>query len=553
MSKLRNMLLFAAVLLLAVACRKTNVTVDPTSVEIPTEGGTVDVSVASNGDWSVKECPEWITLSATAGMGNGTLSLTADRNVSGDDRHCRISLVTEHKSAALEVTQKTFPEHFLKVSPRLFDADINGDTLTLEVMASAPWTVACTEPWISFEPQNGEGDGQVKVVVASGVSDDFVLRRTDVTLTCAGLSRNVKVYQVHAKKIAIFPSELNFDYQAGADTLFLHAPGQWSSSNCPDWISLSPDHGEGSCFVTVHVNENTLYDDRFDNPIFKMGSDRAVLTVNQEGLNNLNYLRVEPQNIAFSSEGGSRQVSVSCNRDWNITNDNDWLTIAPLSGDGDGSFTIEASPNPYVNSDRSGTVTITSHDKTVNILVGQSSGTLVPLLSIDAPNHTLEFDDNAGTKTVNLTANVVWTISCDSDWLTIAPMSGNANATLTVTVEANDSFIARNALVLIESIAGTVRLYVKQSGHEAIVQLDQDELHVPLAGGEYTVNVTSNQQWKVTCNDWMTCTPKAGEGNGSIVVTVSPCALSNERIGEVMVGGVFGGSATVRVVQSSEY
>ena len=73
-------------------------------------------------------------------------------------------------------------------------------------------------------------------------------------------------------------------------------------------------------------------------------------------------------------------------------------------------------------------------------------------------------------------------------------MSGNANATLTVTVEANDSFIARNALVLIESIAGTVRLYVKQSGHEAIVQLDQDELHVPLAGGEYTVNVTSNQQ-----------------------------------------------------------
>ena len=94
---------------------------------------------------------------------------------------------------------------------------------------------------------------------------------------------------------------------------------------------------------------------------------------------------------------------------------------------------------------------------------------------------------------------------------------------------------------------------MKQSGHEAIIQLDQNELHVPLAGGEYTVNVTSNQQWKVTCNDWMTCTPKAGEGNGSIVVTVSPCALSNERIGEVMVGGVFGGSATVRVVQSSEY
>ena len=58
MSKLRNMLLFAAVLLLAVACRKTNVTVDPTSVEIPTKGGTVDVSVASNGNWSIKECPE---------------------------------------------------------------------------------------------------------------------------------------------------------------------------------------------------------------------------------------------------------------------------------------------------------------------------------------------------------------------------------------------------------------------------------------------------------------------------------------------------------------
>ncbi len=553
MSKLRNIVLFAAVLLLAVACRKTNVSVDPSSVVIPTEGGTVDVAVSSNGDWTVEGCPDWITLSTSMGTGNATLSLTAPRNVLGADRDVRISLVTEHKSAVLEVSQKTFAEQFLTVSPVFFDARIGGDTLTLNVVASAPWTVSCPEPWISLEPQAGEGDGQVKVTVASGVSDDFDLRRAYVTLTCSGLSREVKIYQCHSEKIATYPSVLDFGYEAGVDTLFLHAPGQWKSTNCPDWISVSPEEGEGSCFVAVHVTENPLYEDRSDNPIFRMGADKAVLKVNQAGLNSLNYINVNPKSIFFSYEGGSRQVEVSCNRDWNVTTDCDWLTISPLSGNGDGTLLVETEANPYVNSDRSGTVTLTSHDKTVDIVVGQNSGTIVPMLSIDVPNHTLQFDDAAGTKTVNITANVAWTITCDADWLSVTPASGNGNASLSVTVQANDSFIARNAIVFIQSIIGTVRLYVVQSGHEAIIQLGMDELHVPLIGGQYTVNVTANQLWKVTSSEWISCSPPEGSGNGSIVITVTPCTLTNERIGQVTVSGVYGGSATVRVVQSSVY
>lgn len=553
MLKLRNMIMFAAILLLAVACRKTNVSVNPSMVEFSAEGGTIDVAVTSNGDWTLSECPEWVTASAMTGSGDATLSLTTSQNTTGADRSGRISLVTEHNSAVIEIAQKTFSEHFLTVSPNFFDANINGDSLTLMISASAPWSIACSMSWVTIEPQNGEGTAQVKVNVASGVSGDFDLREATIEVACAGLSQTVQIFQPHSEAIMAYPNSFNFSCQEGEQTFFLHAPEQWEVNNCPDWISVVPEQGEGSCFVAVHVNENPLTDDRFDNPIITMGDERVVLNVHQEGVNSLNYINVDSQNIFFSYEGGSREVSVSCNRDWNVTTDCDWLSIAPLSGTGDGSILIEARENPYVNNDRSGTVTLTSHDLTAEILVGQNSGNIVPSIAIDVTNHTMTFDNTAGSQTVNVTANVPWTVTCAESWVTITPSSGNGNGSFTVSVQDNESFETRNAQALIESLAGTVRLYIIQNGQEATVQVDVNELHVPLAGGEFTVNVTANQPWKVSCDEWMSCNPQSGTGNGSFVITVTPSLLSNERIGEVSVTGIYGGSQSIHVIQSGVY
>ena len=68
----------------------------------------------------------------------------------------------------------------------------------------------------------------------------------------------------------------------------------------------------------------------------------------------------------------------------------------------------------------------------------------VPSLSLST---TLVSLDAAGTpQTVNLTSNVAWTGSVSEPWLSVSPLSGTGNATLTVSAQANTG-PSRNATV----------------------------------------------------------------------------------------------------------
>ena len=96
---------------------------------------------------------------------------------------------------------------------------------------------------------------------------------------------------------------------------------------------------------------------------------------------------------------------------------------------------------------------------------GDDDSPVINKNSLAVSNSSLTFDAAAGQQTVNVTANCDWKVSCSASWLTINPMSGNANATLTLSAQEN-TITTREATVTVTGGGFTRTISVTQKGAE---------------------------------------------------------------------------------------
>lgn len=105
----------------------------------------------------------------------------------------------------------------------------------------------------------------------------------------------------------------------------------------------------------------------------------------------------------------------------------------------------------------------------------------------------LEFTKDAGNKTVTLTSNIAWIVK-DLDkipgWLSVAPTSGDGNATITVTVTENKGANLEHNIVFYGNKAYSATLTVKQEGPQG----DADALTV----AEFLAKKDTQTAYKLT-------------------------------------------------------
>ena len=87
MKKLKCFLFVAAVALSLVGCQKAvEVSFDGATQEIDAQGGSIEVALKSNGEWTLVSTAEWLTVNPVSGNGDATLTLTAVANTFGESR-----------------------------------------------------------------------------------------------------------------------------------------------------------------------------------------------------------------------------------------------------------------------------------------------------------------------------------------------------------------------------------------------------------------------------------------------------------------------------------
>lgn len=157
-----------------------------------------------------------------------------------------------------------------------------------------------------------------------------------------------------------------------------------------------------------------------------------------------------------------------------------------------------------------------------------------------------------GSFTVAIEANCPWTISEQSELVSVQQVSGDGNSTVRINVGPNTSYDDLSHAVTIASKNGTSNdmLTVKQERTFA-VKAEQQEGTISCEGGTFTIPVNTNDNIsKVETPEWITFTESRGLEQRTYAFTAEPNKTGSVRTGTVILSGEKS-SATIDLSQDS--
>ena len=186
------------------------------------------------------------------------------------------------------------------------------------------------------------------------------------------------------------------------------------------------------------------------------------------------------------------------------------------------------------------------------LLVLACTPTVIPELSLSDLAANFEATGSL-EKSISVTSNVDWTVSCPDAWVTVSPASGTGNGSFKITVAANDKFEARSSTVTVKAGDKTASVRVSQLSLTPSILVSPATLEVDAAGGTVSADVTSNAPWTVSVPsgiDWITPDATAGEGSKKVTFTVAANAGFETRSADVTFTAQ-GKTAVVKISQAA--
>ena len=167
----------------------------------------------------------------------------------------------------------------------------------------------------------------------------------------------------------IEPSSLSFNHFAETKSVRVVCGGAWVATTDSSWLAMSPQSGNDSSQLFLHVRKNSSASSRLGTVTVKSGNTViGVLSVTQFG-SDPSLLISEDSWITNCGED-SKTFAITSNDSWTVESSEPWLTVSPLSGEENGVITVNTSAND--DSDiRTGTITLsTAHgteSKTISV------------------------------------------------------------------------------------------------------------------------------------------------------------------------------------------
>lgn len=149
---------FLMAILFFAGCKKKDsvtpeLTVAPSQITLPSEGGTADVTISGNAQWSISNLAAWLQLSNTSGSsGSSTIGLTAAANETGASRSTFLSVNSSNGQARrVKVTQPATIYPSYNTSPKAPDSTGMSTAVQLAAKFKLGWNIGNT-----MEAPNGE-------------------------------------------------------------------------------------------------------------------------------------------------------------------------------------------------------------------------------------------------------------------------------------------------------------------------------------------------------------------------------------------------------------
>ncbi len=397
--------------------------------EVPVGGGTVDVEVKANIDYTYKisdDCKDWIhpkTSASTRALTTSHLTFTVDPSQEYDKREGHIEIISGDKKETVTVYQ--VGEGILTLTNKEFDLSSDAQDISIEVSSNFEYSIDIPEvDWITEDKSSTRGVSThtIRLHVDANKTYDDRMATVRVYDKNSDLSETIIVNQKQLDALTLTSDRFEVPVSGGTVDVEVKANIDYTykiSDDCKDWIhpaTSASTRALTTSHLTFTVDPSQDYDKREGHIEIVSGDKKETVTVYQVGAGILTLTNKE-----FNLSSGAQDISIEVSTNFDYTLDLpqvDWITEVPATR-GVTTYTIKlhvAENTTY--DDRSATIKVydKNSDLSESVIVRQSqkSG-----LQVSQSEYSL--DENGGTITVNVNANVDYQVKIGDSWITETP------------------------------------------------------------------------------------------------------------------------------------
>lgn len=327
------------------------ISVSPSALTFENTGGTKNVAVTCEGNWSTSVGSDWVTLSNSLGQGNAQVAITAKPNLS---YHQRETLVIFNKDGGgttrLTIQQApSIDPHFLEVSPSTLNFVSAGGTNAITISCDTTWRTSLESDWVSLSAMSGHGNGTINITALPNLVSET--RSTVLKVVSGTLTRSVTIIQEAGTQpviLSLSPDTLRPSYTGGFQHMNIVSNTSWELE-ASNWISQFATSGNGNASFDFVVDMNSGIEERIGYVKAKHnGQVKSTMVVLQEGRPNI--LETNITEIDARQEGGVFTIRLTANQQWVVENNVDWVKCSPLSGYGNKDLTVVVAPMSGISS-----------------------------------------------------------------------------------------------------------------------------------------------------------------------------------------------------------
>ena len=269
--------------------------------------------------------------------------------------------------------------------------------------------------------------------------------------------------------ILIVPqSSVTIDVGGGSVALPFIANKTWVAASDQSWCKVSPTSGDAAEYndvtLTLSCEPNTTYEDRSCTVTITCMDLTQSIQVTQ-GKNDGLFLT--KNSFDLTNEAQRISVEVKANVDYTYSIDESsktWITATSTKGLSANVVMFDIAKNEEFD-EREGTITFSQKNgllsEVVTIKQSQRNG-----LFVSTPEYHLSNEEHL--LTVEVKSNVEFTVISQSEWIKPVETKGLQTSQISLAVEANNSFDAREGTVLVQQTNGDL---------SGVITIKQDEKH----------------------------------------------------------------------------
>lgn len=479
-------------------------------------------------DWNISIPASWVSVSPSSGNTTTSVDFVTELNKSADISRVCVATVASNvsdwnRSFPITITQgKNSP--YITLADNSISCSALQQSLSFDVYTNTEYTIDNTaESWLHIDSYD---DTSVRFSVDENNTDDE--RNAVLTLKSIlykSVSASISIRQKKANIISTL-EKITFEHPSSSQTLEVESEASWNASST-SWISVSPLSGiAGKTAVTVSVPDNASVNSRNGSVYFTIAGNNSVeVPVEQEGV----FLNISAENISFDSFGTNQSLEIESNDSWSVAAKPDWVNIDITSGEGNATLRISALENNST-SERNGSIVIATNNGVVSkeIIISQAAK------HVDYSDAALTYGYAQGSQYISFTTDGNWSLTKDADWFSVNRVSGSGSATLTITVEENNTLDTRD---------GKITLLIADQSYT--ISIHQECKYLTLSSSAFTfeapassvnLSISSNTDWICKIregSEWIIITPTSGTNNADITINVAENNTVNNRSGKI--------------------